>query len=121
MGFRNPFRLQVDENDVAYVSDYSPDSQTPQQFHGPAGTGRYEIIRHPGNYGWPLCYKTDLPYYPWNVNLQAPMNPANPQPEDCSGTHPIPNDSRWNLNGGPANEPGLASASTNLAGASCCW
>ena len=37
MGFRNPFRIQVDENDVAYVSDYSPDSQTPQQFHGTAG------------------------------------------------------------------------------------
>ena len=35
MGFRNPFRIQVDSNDVAYVSDYSPDSQTPQQFHGP--------------------------------------------------------------------------------------
>ena len=27
MGFRNPFRIQVDENDVAYVTDYSPDSQ----------------------------------------------------------------------------------------------
>ena len=37
MGFRNPFRIQVDENDVAYVSDYSPDSQAPQQFHGACG------------------------------------------------------------------------------------
>ena len=27
MGFRNPFRIQVDENDVAYVTDYSPDSR----------------------------------------------------------------------------------------------
>ena len=26
MGFRNPFRIQVDENDVAYITDYSPDS-----------------------------------------------------------------------------------------------
>ena len=26
MGFRNPFRIQVDDNDVAYVTDYSPDS-----------------------------------------------------------------------------------------------
>ena len=51
MGFRNPFRLQVDENDVAYVSDYSPDSQTPQRSRGPSGTGRYEIIRKPANYG----------------------------------------------------------------------
>ena len=35
MGFRNPFRIQVDENDVAYVSDYSPDAQTPQRSRGP--------------------------------------------------------------------------------------
>jgi hypothetical protein len=31
MGFRNPFRISVDENDVAYVSDYSPDSNVPGQ------------------------------------------------------------------------------------------
>ena len=93
MGFRNPFRLQVDENDVAYVSDYSPDSQTPQQFHGPPGVGRYEIVRHPANYGWPYCFAPNLPEYPWNVNLQVPMNLNNhqpvpagqtPQPYDCS-------------------------------------
>jgi hypothetical protein len=41
MGFRNPFRIQVDADDVAYVSDYSPDSQTPQQFHGSQGVGRW--------------------------------------------------------------------------------
>ena len=39
MGFRNPFRIQVDENDVAYVSDYSPDANTPQRSRGPAGIG----------------------------------------------------------------------------------
>ena len=48
MGFRNPFRVQLDENDVAYVSDYSPDSQVPQQFRGPAGTGRYRDRPTPG-------------------------------------------------------------------------
>ena len=106
MGFRNPFRVQVDENDVAYVSDYSPDSQTPQQFRGPAGTGRYEIVRQPANYGWPICYKTDLPYYRWNFNTSTPLDsPA--QPYDCAGSS-IPNDSHWNLEGGPAVEPGRA-------------
>ena len=69
MGFRNPFRIQVDENDVAYVTDYSPDSSLPEAFRGPAGTGRVEIVRKPANYGWPLCYKTDLPYYRWDFNL----------------------------------------------------
>ncbi len=48
MGFRNPFRIQVDENDVAYVSDYSPDSQTPQQFHGPPGVGPLRDRPAPG-------------------------------------------------------------------------
>ena len=60
MGFRNPFRVQVDKNDVAYVSDYSPDSRVPQRSRGPAGTGRYEIVRKPSNYGWPVCYSSEL-------------------------------------------------------------
>ena len=30
MGFRNPFRIQVDSKGVAYITDYSPDSQIPQ-------------------------------------------------------------------------------------------
>ena len=38
MGFRNPFRIQVDENGVAYVADYSPDSKTPH--HGQPCGGR---------------------------------------------------------------------------------
>ena len=29
MGFRNPFRITLDDDDVAYITDYSPDSQTP--------------------------------------------------------------------------------------------
>ena len=34
MGFRNPFRLQVDENDVAYISDYLLDANAPQRSRG---------------------------------------------------------------------------------------
>ena len=37
MGFRNPFRIQVDENDVAYITDYSPDANTPARSRGPVG------------------------------------------------------------------------------------
>ena len=84
MGFRNPFRITLDKDDVAYVSDYSPDSQVPQQFRGPAGTGRFEIVREPANYGWPLCYKTDLPYYQWDFNTSTPLpSAAAPEPHDC--------------------------------------
>src|SRR4051794_29567823 len=116
MGFRNPFRLQVDENDVAYVSDYSPDSQTPQRSRGPAGVGRFEIVRKPANYGWPTCYKRDLPYFQWNYHEFAlntttagtPLLDANGAPmlHDCSGPTQR-NDSLWNIEGGPSVEPGL--------------
>ena len=113
MGFRNPFRIQVDENDVAYVSDYSPDAQTPQRSRGPAGIGRYEIVRKPANYGWPTCYKRDLAYYQWNFHEFAPGTTSAgtplhdpPQLHECDGPTQH-NDSLWNLEGGPSVEPGL--------------
>ena len=97
MGFRNPFRIQVDENDVAYVTDYSQDSQAPQNFRGPAGTGRVEIIRRPSNYGWPTCQAPNLPFYKWNFNLSTPLNPASPEKFECDNPgHGAENTSRWN-------------------------
>lgn len=107
MGFRNPFRIQVDENDIAYITDYSPDSQTPTNFRGPAGTGRMMVVREPSNFGWPLCYKTDLPYYRWNFNISQPLDDP-PQTFECDNPERGPlNESRWNLEGGPTVEPGL--------------
>ncbi len=96
MGFRNPFRINLDANDVAYITDYSPDSQTPQNFRGPAGTGRVEIVRKPSNYGWPLCYSPDLPYYQWNFNTSTPLHDP-PQQFECDNPTKGPdNTSRWN-------------------------
>ena len=116
MGFRNPFRIQVDENDVAYVTDYSPDAKTPQRSRGPSGVGRVEIVRHPANYGYPLCYSSKLGYYRWNFQefdrrRHAPHggHPAG-QPaaaDRLRRREPFVNDSRWVLNGGPGIEPGL--------------
>jgi PKD repeat protein/type 1 glutamine amidotransferase len=107
MGFRNPFRVQVDSDGVAYITDYSPDSQTPSQFRGPPGTGRVEIVRGPANYGWPLCYRTDLPYYRWNFNTTQPLD-SPPLAHECGdATRGPQNDSRWNLNGGPTVQAGL--------------
>jgi PKD repeat protein/type 1 glutamine amidotransferase len=107
MGFRNPFRIQVDSNDVAYVTDYSPDSNTPQNFRGPAGTGRVEIVRKPSNYGWPLCYSPDLPYYRWNFNTSTPLD-ATPTAHTCNDPNRGPqNTSRWVRDGGPTVEAGL--------------
>ena len=107
MGFRNPYRIQVDENDVAYITDYSPDSQTPENFRGPAGTGRVEIVRKPSNYGWPLCYSPDLPYYRWNFNASVPLD-LTPVKHECNNpTRGPQNSSRWVANGGPSVEAGL--------------
>ena len=96
MGFRNPFRIDLDEDDVAYVTDYSPDSRVPQDFRGPAGTGRIEIVDKPANYGWPVCYSTDLPYYRWNFVSSMPLdNP--PQTFECDDRRRGPdNTSKWN-------------------------
>jgi len=109
MGFRNPFRITLDKNDVAYVTDYSPDSQTPQISRGPQGTGRVEVVREPSNYGWPLCMKADLPYYQWDFNTSTPLPSATaPETHDCDNPARGPqNTSRWVANGGPGVEPGL--------------
>ena len=109
MGFRNPFRLTLDRDDVAYISDYSPDSQTPSNFRGPAGTGRYQVVDEPANYGWPLCYQPDLPYYKWDFNTSSPLpSAAAPETHECDNpTRGPDNTSHWVANGGPAVEPGL--------------
>jgi PKD repeat protein len=82
MGFRNPFRIQVDSDDVAYVTDYSPDSSVPGALRGPQGTGRMEVVRKPANYGWPVCMSPTLPMYEWDFNtsttLGAPYECGNP-------------------------------------------
>ncbi len=107
MGFRNPFRIQVDDEGNAYITDYSPDSNTPAQFRGPAGTGRIMVVREPANYGWPVCYRTDLPYYRWNFNTSQPLDTP-PLVHECDNPDQGPqNNSRWNLEGGPTVEPGL--------------
>ncbi len=96
MGFRNPFRIDLDEDDVAYVTDYSPDSRVPQDFRGPPGVGRIEIVEKPGNYGWPLCYSTSLPYYRWDYVASKPADDP-PQTFDCDNRSRGPdNTSKWN-------------------------
>ena len=63
MGLRNPFRFSVDRrSNVVYLADYSPDAIDPNPERGPAGQGKWTIIRKPGNYGWPYCATAELPY-----------------------------------------------------------
>jgi cytochrome c len=68
----------------------------PENFRGPAGTGRAEIVRKPANYGWPLCYAPNLPYYRWNFNTTTPLDTP-PQAFECDNPSRGPeNASRWN-------------------------
>jgi PKD repeat protein/glucose/arabinose dehydrogenase len=118
MGFRNPFRVDVDSDGVIYTSDYSPDANGNSRGRGPSGVGRYEILRKPSNYGWPTCYSSKLGYWEWEFNefstaVNAQGQPlvgilplTGPKAIECGGPTQK-NDSWWNLQGGPSVEPGL--------------
>jgi cytochrome c len=63
MGLRNPFRFAVNRRtDEIYLADYAPDSPVADPARGPAGHGKWAVIRRPGNYGWPYCATAELPY-----------------------------------------------------------
>ncbi|GAA1427166.1 ThuA domain-containing protein [Streptomyces thermospinosisporus] len=63
MGFRNPFRMSVDEKTgVVYVGDYGPDAGAADPKRGPGGQVEFARITKPGNYGWPFCTGDNDPY-----------------------------------------------------------
>ena len=73
---------------------------------GPAGTGRFEIVRHPANYGWPLCYRTDLPVLPLGLqHLDAARRP--PSRSTATTRHGSAERLALERRGGPTVEPGL--------------
>ena len=84
MGLRNPFRIELDrESGDLYVADYSPDARNPNPLRGPAGQGKWTVVREPGNYGWPYCATAELPYVDYDFatgvsgatfNCAAPVN-----------------------------------------------
>ena len=82
MGLRNPFRFSVNrETGEVYLADYSPDAQEADPARGPAGHGRWMVIRRPANYGWPYCVTPDMPYVDYDFATQtsgAPFNCARP-------------------------------------------
>lgn len=80
MGFRNPFRINLDEHDRVYVTDYSPDARVPSPTRGPEGTGRMMVVDRPGNYGWPYCMQPDLPYLEYDF-----ATGQSGEPFDCTG------------------------------------
>ncbi|WBB80991.1 ThuA domain-containing protein [Micromonospora sp. WMMD882] len=84
MGFRNPFRFSIDPaNGWVYLADYGPDRNPPTTNRGPEGLVELNVIKTPGNYGWPFCHGDNQPYAPYNpdtgvvgakFNCSAPVN-----------------------------------------------
>lgn len=89
MGLRNPFRFAADrQRGVLYLADYSPDAREPSAARGPAGTGKWTVVRGPGNHGWPYCATPTLPYVAYDFETGASgaafdcMHPQNGSPRN---------------------------------------
>ncbi|MFE9204635.1 PQQ-dependent sugar dehydrogenase [Micromonospora sp. NPDC007230] len=84
MGLRNPFRIEFNRQaDELYVADYSPDAGEADPQRGPAGQGKWAVVRKAANYGWPYCATAQLPYVDYDFatgrsgqpfNCSAPIN-----------------------------------------------
>ncbi|MFF3751873.1 ThuA domain-containing protein [Streptomyces sp. NPDC002018] len=93
MGFRNPFRFTVDaKTGYVHVSDYGPDRGAPATDRGPEGLVEYNVIKKPGNFGWPFCHGDNQAYAPYNPDTGEVgakfdcANPANPSPNNTGLT-----------------------------------
>jgi cytochrome c len=63
MGFRNPFRMAVDKTTGwIYLGNYGPDAGAANPARGPGGIVEFDLIKEPGNYGWPYCVGDNQPF-----------------------------------------------------------
>ncbi|MBB5802829.1 glucose/arabinose dehydrogenase/PKD repeat protein [Saccharothrix ecbatanensis] len=62
MGFRNPFRFNVASDGTVYMADYGPDAGGDNPSRGPGGIVEWNVIKEPGNYGWPYCVGNNTPF-----------------------------------------------------------
>ncbi|MFG2156885.1 ThuA domain-containing protein [Streptomyces olivaceus] len=63
MGFRNPFRISVDQKTgTVYVGDYGPDAGAADPNRGPAGQVEFAKVTEAANFGWPYCTGANDPY-----------------------------------------------------------
>ncbi|HVQ97026.1 MAG TPA: carbohydrate-binding protein, partial [Mycobacteriales bacterium] len=88
MGFRNPFRMSVDDaTGIVYLGDYGPDAGGADPNRGPGGQVEFDRITSPGFYGWPYCTGTNTTAETYN-EFTFPSGPAQ---------------ARYNCAGGPTN------------------
>lgn len=67
MGFRNPFRLNIDPlTGYLYLGDIGPDASA-DSAEGPGGLDELNELRTAGNYGWPYILGYNQPYAGYNA------------------------------------------------------
>jgi uncharacterized repeat protein (TIGR03806 family) len=88
MGFRNPYRLNIDSlTNYYYLGDIGPDASAASA-EGPMGMDELNELKEPGNYGWPYVIGFNQPYagydpvnntnnYPTNTGAKV-LPPAKP-------------------------------------------
>ncbi len=93
MGFRNPFRFGIDPlTDTVLLADYGPDAGSANANRGPDGRVEWNIIKEPGNYGWPYCVSDNVPYIDYDFATSTSGtafdcdNPVNESPNNTGLT-----------------------------------
>ncbi|MEV4526279.1 carbohydrate-binding protein [Streptosporangium sp. NPDC049304] len=103
MGFRNPFRMNVDKaTGIVYLGDYGPDAGTASATRGPAASVSFERITQPGFYGWPYCSQFNVPY----IDFTFPSGPSG---------------AAFNCAGGPVNTSRNNTGLTQLPASRAAW
>ncbi|MFC3499425.1 ThuA domain-containing protein [Micromonospora krabiensis] len=118
MGFRNPFRFSIDPaTGWVYLADYGPDRNPPTTNRGPEGLVELNVIKAPGNYGWPFCHGDNQPYAPFNpdtgvvgakFNCNSPVNNS-PNNTGLTSLRPIVAPNMWYGYGASPTFPELGS------------
>ncbi|TDD70029.1 PKD domain-containing protein [Jiangella aurantiaca] len=89
MGFRNPFRIEVDgATGTLLVGDYGPDAPQADPDRGTEGQVEWNRITAAGNYGWPYCHGAG-PFRDWDFATQTagpPFDCANPVNDSPNNT-----------------------------------
>ncbi|MEU8608709.1 ThuA domain-containing protein [Actinoplanes sp. NPDC048791] len=125
MGFRNPFRFSIDPaNGHVYLADYGPDRSGATTNRGPEGLVELNVIKAPGNYGWPFCHGNNQPYAPFNpdtgvvgakFNCAAPVNNS-PNNTGLTSLKPVVAPNMWYGYGTSPTFPELGSGGSGPMG-----
>ncbi len=123
MGHRNPFTLWYDRpTGWLFVGEVGPDALQADPERGPAAQDEFNVVKGPGNYGWPFMGGQNIPYNeydyvnkktgpkfdPNNLQNNSPYNtglknlpPARPALIAFGHDGKSPDQSRFPLLGGP--------------------